>query len=135
MNKTAGYHENIIIGIDWDARIRCNKRKRRAELKKHTFQLIFAILFVCLAILGINRMISSAGAATESDLSFKYYKNICAEEGDTLFSIAETYAEEGDYDSVDAYVSEVRFMNHLEEEDTLYAGDYLIIPYYSNELK
>ncbi len=135
MNKTAGYHENIITGMEWDARIRRNKRKRRAELKKHTFQLMFAVFFVCLAIFGINSMISSAGAVKESELSFKYYKNICAEEGDTLFAIAETYAQEGYYDSVDAYVSEVRFMNHLEEEDTLYAGDYLIIPYYSNELK
>lgn len=135
MDRTAYYNENILRGIDWDARIRRNKRKRKAELKKHTLQFMFALFFICLAIFGINSIISSAGSAKESELSFKYYKNICAEEDDTLFSIAETYAEEGYYDSIDAYVSEVRFMNHLEDEDKVYAGDYLIIPYYSNELK
>ena len=59
----------------WDARIRNNKRKRNAEIRKHILLLIFAVVFIFVAILGINRMISEAGKAEEEALSFKYYKS------------------------------------------------------------
>lgn len=119
----------------WDIRVRQSKERRRAELKRHIFQLFFAVCFICAVILGANNLISRAGEAKEAELSFKYYRNIPVEQGDTLSSIAQTYADQEHYETTDDYVQEVRLINHLEEEDKIYTGDYLIIPYYSNELK
>lgn len=118
----------------WDARIRRNKRRRNAEIRKHILQLFFAVAFICVVIFGINSMISKAGAAKEEELSFKYYKNICVEEGETLTSIAGIYADDAHYETSDAYVDEVVYMNHLKNADDICAGMYLIIPYHSHEL-
>ena len=79
----------------WDARIRNNKRKRNAEIRKHILLLIFAV--------GINRMISEAGKAEEEALSFKYYKSIRIESGDTLTSVAHTYADQVHYENHHKY--------------------------------
>ncbi len=119
----------------WDIRVRQSKERRRAELKRHIFQLFFTACFICAVILGVNNLISKAGEAKEAELSFKYYRNIPIEQGDTLSSIARTYADQEHYETTDDYVREVRLINHLEEEDKIYTGEYLIIPYYSNELK
>lgn len=118
----------------WDARMRENKRRRNAEIRKHIFQLIFAAGFIGVVILGTNSMISKAGDAGAEDISAKYYKNICVERGETLTSIAETYADKEHYETLEQYIEEVLYMNHLEDADDICAGYYLIIPYYSGEL-
>ncbi|MCI9298090.1 MAG: hypothetical protein HFI10_11710 [Lachnospiraceae bacterium] len=119
----------------WDARIRNNKKRRNAEIRRHIFLLILAAIFICTALFGINSMISEAGSAKESELSFKYYKNIRIGEDETLTSIAHTYADQEHYETHDSYIREVVYMNHLENADDIPAGTYLIIPYYSNILK
>ena len=54
------------------------------------------------------------------------------EEGDTLYSLAEEY---GDYfESDKAFINEVKYANHLIG-DTIYAGSYLVVPYYSTEYR
>lgn len=131
---TAGSKNSTLPVSKWDIRIRDNKRRRNAEIRKHIFQLIFAAVFICIVILFINRMISQAGDAKEEDISFKYYKNICLEEGETLTSIAKVYADEEHYETVDQYIQEVMYMNHLKNADDIRSGYYLIIPYYANEL-
>lgn len=118
----------------WDVRIRDNKRRRNAEIRKHIFQLIFAIGFICVAVLCLNSIISKAKDAEKEDISIKYYKNICVEQGETLTSIAETYADEDHYETLEKYIDEVVFMNHLKSADDIREGYYLIIPYYAGEL-
>ena len=65
---------------------------------------------------------------------FKYYKSIRIESGDTLTSVAHTYADQVHYENHHKYIQEVVYMNHLEDADDIREGTYLIIPYYSNEL-
>ena len=135
MNRMLGKNQYSTLPVSkWDVRIRNNKRRRNAEIRRHIFLLIFAIAFICMAVFGINSMISKAGEAKEEELSFKYYKNICVEEGETLTSIARTYADQAHYKSYNKYIQEVVYMNHLENADDICEGAYLIIPYYSNEL-
>lgn len=135
MNSIAAGRKSSTLPVSkWDIRIRDNKRRRNAEIRKHVFQLVFAAVFICVAVLFINRMISQAGDVKEGDISFKYYKNICLEEGETLTSIAEIYADEEHYETVDQYIQEVVYMNHLKSADDICSGYYLIIPYYANEL-
>ncbi len=135
MNTIALEYENRISNRTRERKIRRDKYKRKAEIRKHIFQLVFAVCFICFIVLGANSLISKAGTSKDAESSFKYYKNIPVEQGDTLLSIADTYADKEHYASADKYVREVRLMNHLEEDDTVYAGDYLIIPYYSDILK
>lgn len=135
MNSMAMRNKNATLPVSkWDKRIRDNKRRRNAEIRKHIFQLIFAAGIICIAILCANSMISKAGDVREEDIAIKYYKNICVERGETLTSIAKIYADEKHYETLDQYIEEVVYMNHLEDADDICAGYYLIIPYYANEL-
>ena len=128
-NKIAVFPVN-----EWEVRIRENKRRRNAEIRRHIFQLIFAIVFICIVVFCVNSMISKAGDTEEENISVKYYKNICIERGETLTSIARIYADDKHYETLDAYIEEVVYMNHLKDADDICAGYYLIIPYYSSEL-
>lgn len=134
MNSTAGSMGNTLSVSKWDIRISDNKRRRNAEIRKHFIQLVFAAGFICIVLFFVNSMISEAGDTQEGAVSFKYYKNICLEQGETLTSIAGIYADEEHYETPDQYIQEVVYMNHLKNADDIRAGYYLIIPYYSNEL-
>lgn len=133
-SMTANNSYSTLPVSKWDMRIRDNKRRRNAEIRKHIFLLIFALVFICIVLFYINGMISKAGDAKEEEFSFKYYKNICVEQGETLTSIARIYADEAHYETLDSYIREVVYMNHLKNADDICAGYCLIIPYYSNEL-
>lgn len=135
MISTTLKNSNATLPVSkWDVRIRDNKRRRKAEIRRHIVQFILAAGFICIAIFGINSIISKAGDTKEEELSFKYYKNICIEPGETLTSIARTYADSEHYSTTEKYIQEVVYMNHLEDADAVSAGDYLIIPYHSNKL-
>ena len=69
----------------------------------------------------------------EHTASYKYYKSIQVENGDTLWSIAQNNMDEH-YSNTSEYVAEVKQMNSLRS-DQIFAGNYLIIPYYSAEFK
>ena len=49
-----------------------------------------------------------------------------------MWSIAEKYMDRDHYDSITEYIEEVKDMNSLQDE-TINYGEYLVIPYYSNE--
>lgn len=135
MNRTRNRNSDATLPVSkWDVRIRDNKRRRNAEIRRHIAQFILAAVFVCIVVFGVNSIISRAGDTREEELSFKYYKNICLEPGETLTSIARTYADKEHYSTTDKYIQEVVYMNHLEDADAVSAGDYLIIPYHSNKL-
>ncbi len=136
MNGMAMRNKNGTLPVSkWDVRIQANKRRRNAEIRRNFFLLVLAVFFIGIVIFGVNSMISEAGTAGEENLSFKYYKNVCIGQGESLTSLARTYADEEHYENHDSYIREVVYMNHLEDADNICAGTYLIIPYYSNILK
>lgn len=55
------------------------------------------------------------------------YKSITIEDGDSLWAIANTYCHDLNI-SVNAYVEELRQMNHLKE-DTIHTGRHLTVVY------
>ena len=59
------------------------------------------------------------------------YKNFIPLENDSLISIATEYYTE-EFSSIRAYISEIKRMNGLTS-DTLYADNYILIPYYCTE--
>ena len=120
--------------IDWEKRIRQNKIRRKREQRRHLFQLIFAVCFVCVAVMTVSVIRSNASEA-DQQVSIKYYKNVLITSGDTLESIADTYADDEHYPNKDKYIKEVMQMNHIEDENQIYAGTKIFVPYYSDEYK
>ena len=76
---------------------------------------------------------SRSNAASNEPMQYKYYTSIQVQPGDTLWSIAGKYALDSEV-ARQEYVDEVIRMNHLHGE-TIHAGDYLTIAYYSEEFK
>ncbi|MCU6761244.1 Cell division suppressor protein YneA [uncultured Roseburia sp.] len=109
---------------------RTNRNHLLYRLKKQTF-LVFITFSVIIAgiLLGSSILNSSrTNAATEYQEEL-YYKSIEVKEGDTLWSIADTYMCE-EFDNKQDYIDEIKSINHLTD-DTIHSGSYLTIPYYS----
>ncbi|MDO4291988.1 MAG: LysM peptidoglycan-binding domain-containing protein [Eubacteriales bacterium] len=104
-------------------------RERQLRQRMTAFVILSAVL---LSGLGFG-FLSSAQEESRA-VSYKYFTSVLVRSGDTLTSIAHTYADHH-YESLEAYVREVRETNHLMDADEIRAGDYLIVPYYSGEFK
>ena len=94
---------------------------------------IVVIIFVALGILLGTSM--NALASSDKDIASynKYYVSICVESGDTLWTIADEYIDGFNLEKSD-YIAEVCQINGISE-DNIHAGDYIIVPYYSQEIK
>ena len=128
-NHEERYSEKRIQEVSYTIK----KSRRNRRMIKFAFSL-FLVMGIFLTTGGI---FSYANAKTqkESDTpaTYKYYTSIRIESGDTLNSIARNYISK-EYESTDAYINEVMQMNALENE-IIHAGQFLIIPYYSDEVK
>ena len=95
----------------------------------------FLICFIILAVFFLiafriflsERMNTKAAEAH----SYKYYTTIQVEKGDSLWKIARTYITD-DYTDLNAYIREVREINRLTDDQIRY-GQYITIPYYSDQ--
>lgn len=110
-----------------------NSRMRRVrQLRRRIFTLtLTVVLSLTIGILGFSFL--SRAQAEDTAVSYKYFTSVQVKQGDTLLSIAQEYADEH-YDSVYAYMEEVCLTNHMLD-DKIFAGDYLIVPYYSTEFR
>lgn len=116
---------------------RC-KRIRNERLRQYRkvrqmkrFISLFIVLVICGFIFGSTESIASQ--THDKEPVYKYYKSVCISDGDTLTSIADKYYTE-DFKSKKKFVKEIRFINHLES-DSIMAGGYIIVPYYSVNVK
>ena len=99
----------------FEERIRLNKIRRERERKRHI------LIFI------------SKAQGPDTPVYYKYYTSIRIEAGDTLWSLADAYADEN-FKSKESFIKEVVRTNHLLD-DNICEGDYLIVPYYSAEFK
>ncbi len=83
--------------------------------------LIFGVLFLS----GFD----NSGRVSASTSNQKYFVCIEIGEGDTLWSIADTYISE-EYSSVDEYIEEVKELNGLAD-NKIYCGATLVVPYFA----
>lgn len=112
------------------------KNRRRKEIvarQKRTlaftcFALLLGIV-LAFSVLGTNAQ--ATGTDQAADPCYKYYKEVYVGSGDTLWSIAEEYTD-GSVSEVRECISEIRTINNMNTLETLKAGTYIIVPYYSN---
>lgn len=116
---------------DRDLRNFRRKRRRQREIRRMFILTGIAVVLVLGFALSYRAILSHANTEIDS-ISYKYFTSIQIEPGDTLWNLADRYADQEHYDSREVYIIEVMAMNHMTDED-LSAGSYLILPYYSSE--
>ena len=109
-------------------------KKREAVVRRQKSILaVTVIVVVALGILLGNSM--NAMASSDKDVaSFnKYYVSIRVENGDTLWTIADEYIDGFNIEKTE-YIEEVCQINEISQND-IHAGDYIVVPYYSQDIK
>lgn len=107
--------------------------RRGAEVHRNILFALLTTIFVLLCMLIGSSMASSGQSKAAQNDSYKYYTSIEIERGDTLWNIAEEYMTP-EYGSVQEYVDEIKAVNDLGD-DEIHSGQYLMIPYFSSEMK
>lgn len=107
-------------------------RTRRTRSSLKTLVCLMMIMVICFT---SGNFFSSAHDGTQTeheDSPHKYYKSIQIEHGDSIWSIAETYAD-ARYSTVKEYADELIILNNLDKDDPdyIYEGDYLTVAYYN----
>ena len=125
MSRFAGYR------TERELRSYRRKVKRQREIRRNILLAVAATLVLMIFVFSYHTLISAASTNTDN-VSYKYFTSIQVEAGDTLWSIAEEYADEDHYASNKEYINEVKMMNKLKNDDIV-SGQYLVIPYYSYE--
>ena len=108
------------------ARILRLRRERRMKLFRLSAAILAAFCMIVICAASYNVL------DTHANDSFKYYTSVTVESGDSLWQIAGDYID-SHYDSRESYIAEVRSINHLADNDSIYAGQILIVPYFSPE--
>ena len=108
------------------------KRKSRELTRKFVFSImtaLFVIVFVG-SVFSMNAKANSSKGAAD----YKYYANYCIVPGDTLWNIAEANIDYDHYSSIKEYAKEIQQINKITG-DHITNGTYIMLPYYSDELK
>lgn len=124
MNQTAHIYERYYKNQQ-------RKRQRQKEIRRGFILTGIAAVLVLGFTLSYHALLSQANTELE-EVSYKYYTSVRIEPGETLWALADRYADREHYASQDQYIDEVMRMNHLAGEE-ICAGHYLILPYYSTE--
>ena len=109
---------------------RCALRMRR-ERRRRILVSTFAMLAVACAVM--TGCILYSSIRSHAGNGFKYFTRVTVETGETLWSLADEYIDYGYYKDKNRYISEVRSINHLDDDCTITAGQALVLPYYSEE--
>ncbi len=129
----AGRYANA--SINSEVRI-YNNRLRREKIVKRQRRILALIVGVILGI--IIMLVSTLVLHAQSDdaaIDYKYYTQVEVKSGDSLWAYAGEYAAEDHYKDYNSYISEVRSINHMAEDEDVQAGTTIILPYYSPEFK
>ena len=102
-------------------------RKQKAYLT-----ILLFVLASIVILLGTTINVFAGSKANVSSYN-KYYKSVQIEAGDTLWDLADEYIGECNLDKTD-YISEICEINEICE-DEIHAGDYIVVAYYSQDIK
>ena len=115
---------------------RANESLRKREAVVRRQKGILAITIILVVALGILLGTSmNAFASSDKDIASynKYYVSIRVESGDTLWTIADEYIDGFNIEKSD-YIEEICQINEISKND-IHAGDYIVVPYYSQDIK
>lgn len=120
--------------IRYARRLAAQKRRRRQLICRISILLVVAIAGILLLFFRFSLRSSASEDHTPS--SYKYYTSVLVGIDDTMDTIACEYMDDVHYADREAYLAEVRSINHIADyvdlESSVRPGDYLIVPYYSS---
>lgn len=125
--RSAYYGDYSYMNRVEDQRARRLARTRQVKRQK---LFLFIGVIITMAFISFFSVKAFANTDTSSDcFGTKQYKSIMIYCGDTVESIArDNYCIM--YSSADDMAKEIRSINHLDKEDRLIPGNYLVIPYF-----
>ncbi len=117
-----------------DRELRTYKRRlhRQRAIRRRCMMVLMTICLIMVCAVSYHSIKTNAHSG-EEEMYFKYYTNVTVSYGDTVWSISDEYIDYTQYQDKEAYIAEVRNINHLDEALSIKAGQNLILPYYSNE--
>ena len=118
-----------------EVRIRANKIRRQRIFRRQVFILASVVALIIFTFLFFGNTLKSDAQSDTFTPEFKYYTAITVHTGDTLWSIASDNYNSDHYDSISAYVGEICMINQISDQQSINAGECLILPYFSNEYK
>ena len=109
------------------------KMQRQREIRRNIILAFVTTIVLMIFVFSVYSFTSAASVDIDK-ISYKYFTNIKVDAGDTLWSIADEYMDADHYKSNKQYITEIKRMNKMTD-DEIFAGQYLIIPYYSYQFK
>lgn len=113
-------------------RVACARREKVARQRR---TLLFTAMALVLGVILTFSVLGTSAQATGMDQAtdtYKYYKEVYVESGDTLWTIAEAYTD-GSVSEIKDCIVEVCNINGLSKYETLKSGTYITVPYYSSQ--
>ena len=109
-----------------------SKREAVVRRQKGIIAIVFIVIIAFGILLGTGM---STLASSDKDIASynKYYVSVRVESGDTLWTIADEYIDGFNIEKTD-YIEEVCEINEISKDD-IHAGDYIVVPYYSQDVK
>lgn len=113
-----------------------NRYKNRSKSNVISNEIVLKVILLGLSVMLLTFTISvlffskKANAEDYSGKQFKYFHTVTIEEGDTIWSLA----KESGYSNNSEFVKEVMEMNGLKS-DKIIEGQWIVVPYYSDEVK
>ena len=107
---------------------------KRAAVVRHQRR-VLAIIIIAIIFFGVllGTGISALANSDKGSAQYKYYTSVRIEDGDTLWNIADKYIQGTNIDHK-TYIKEICELNSICA-DEIHAGNYIIVYYYSDELK
>ena len=124
--------KSIYYMTDKELRNYKRRMRRQREIRRKCFTLLMTICLIVLCAISYHS-ISTSAHTNDKVTNFKYYTSVTVAYGETLWDIADTYIDYNEYKDKDDYITEVRSINHLDDENVIRAGQHIIVPYYSTE--
>ena len=115
---------------------KANDSLRRREAVVRRQRSIIALVIIVLVSLGIllGTGINVLASAKADPAAYnKYYKTVRVEYGDTLWTIADEYIQDLNIEKTE-YIAEICALNQIQADD-IQAGEYIVVAYYSKEIK
>lgn len=122
------YNENISQRANESLR----RRERKVMIQKRIIVFVSLLLISLLILLGSS--IRTFASSRDNEPLHKYYTSICIERGDNLWNLADRYIVDGVYSRED-FIEETCKLNQLSDVNQIHNGDYIVVGYYSSDVK
>ena len=118
-----------------EIRIYRNKLRRLKIVRRQRLLLGTLIFIIVFSVMFMAQTFTSDAFSKNSGIEYKYYKNLSVKSGDTLTSIADDFFSRDHYDTFEDYIKEICNINGLTDENSIKAGENLVLPYYDTIYK